>query len=186
MDAVYEDLGINVGALGYVMLKVQAAPVTIDDLGGTDAMYISRNPKMPWVNGFVNGKKPHITLLYGLLSGIQQKHVDAALADWTSPTRVFIRSVGIFPSPNPTEEPYVCVVAHVDVEPLRPAHNKLRALPHIQRYPDFKAHLTLGYIRQLGQGAVDINAIIVALTARLAGTPLDIIEQRYDPAGTVI
>ena len=181
MEKVYDELNIKYRALGCSMLKVEPLSVSLDDVGGDDVLYVSKNPDLPWVNGFVNGKKPHVTLLYGLLDGVKQHHVDIALKGLDVPESVKISGVGTFPSPIPSE-PYTCIVAHVDVGSLVSFNDKLRQLPHISRYPGFKAHLTIAYVKK----EYCTPELLDKLNHMCKDAVLSVRELKFEPAGTPI
>lgn len=191
MQAVYADLGLHTGALGCVKLPMEPAPIAVDDVGGLDALYTSTSPLRPWVKGWINGAGAHTTLLYGLLPGVAEAHVHTALAGWSvaASAAAPIRDILVFPSPVPTEDPYVCLVAALtpSVE-LMAGHDKLRALPHICRFPEFKPHVTLAYIRADYYEAHP--ELLPALCAKLVGTPLRVLGDGatwvFAPAGTKI
>ena len=187
LDDVFDDLNIKYKSLGCVMIKVQPVPVTIDDVGGQDAMYITKNPQLPWVNGFVNGKKPHVTLLYGLLDNVKQSHVNFMLKDTNIPKTIKLSHITTFPS-TMESEPYVCIVASVDinvddnVNSLIKLHEKLCMLPHIIRYPGFKAHLTIAYVKK----EYCTKELLDKLDQICYGLELDVQELKFEPAGTTI
>lgn len=187
MQAVYEDLGINTGALGCVKLKVAAAPVTVEDVGGEAALYVSSSPLRPWVKGFINKGASHVTLTYGLLPGVEGRHVRTALSGWSAPAEVAIKGISVFPSPVPEEDPYVCLVASLETDEdaatgLKRANYALQALPHISRYPEFKAHVTLAYIHRDHFSP----ELVEKLRALVEKKRLAVLECVYEPAGTKI
>lgn len=138
--------GIVVSALGCVMQDV--APV---DLSGTipDAWcYASTHPDRTWISGRQDGEA-HVTLLYGLLDNANtiREDIDEVLDGWR-PGAIVSSDIEVFPSPFP-DEPYSCIVARLDLTPeLRDAHARLSFLPHINTHPEYKAHVTLAYVRR--------------------------------------
>jgi len=181
IEDVYLDLGIKYRNLGCSMLKVDTAPVTLDDIGGSEVLYVSNNPNLPWVNGYINGKKPHVTLLYGLLENVRQEHVDIALKGLEIPKTIKLSHVGTFPSPLESE-PYICIVAHVNIEPLVKFHEKLCQLPNIKRYPVFKAHLTIAYVKK----ELCTQELLDKLNSMLSNIELEVKELKFEPYGTII
>ena len=146
---VYEDLGIEIGELGCVMLDTEPLPERINDLISEDDLYYSDNLK--YVQGFVGAETPHATLLFGLLPGVRKQHVDAVLDGWWS-KYVYIYDVGYFESVYEGEE-YYCIVANIDSgrrypDSLMDAHRRLSFLPHVNTFPTYSAHLTIAYIKK--------------------------------------
>lgn len=145
--AVYTDLGIDLSALGCVMLDLE--PIPVSTVIPDDWTYTSPDPAKFWIKGAV-GDHPHATLLYGLLESAHawRQHVDDLLAG-VRLDAVTIDHVGVFPSPY-SDEPYSCIVGHLDAEPgsaLREAHDRLTFLPHVATFPGYKAHVTLAYVK---------------------------------------
>ena len=186
MDSVYAELGIHRARLGCVKLVVSSAPITVQDVGGESALYTSSSPHRPWVRGYINQHRAHVTLIYGLLDvgdrAISRAHVDTALAGWVPPASVRIADIAVFPSPVPDEDPYTCIVAKLDLASLKKAHDALLALPNVTRFPEFKAHVTLAYVRS----EACTEELLEALRKKLNGSTLPVEELVYEPAGTVI
>jgi len=175
MDTVYRNLGIQTNKLGCCKLAVESVPVTKDDFGGNDVFYVSANPMIPWVNGYVNDQRAHATLIYGLLRDVERSHVDIALNGLELPKFVQIDHIGTFPSPMP-DEPYVCIVAHIDTSALIQYNNRLRGLPHICRFPEFKAHVTLAYVKK----DACTPKLIDSLNSKCAGVKLNVLDFVYN------
>lgn len=148
-ESVYKQLGINLNTLGCVMLDLQ----TLGSMGGTvrstSDLYYAKNPERKWIKGWVVGKVPHITLLYGLLDNAHnwEEHIESVLSGW-SIDHVEIDYIGYFDSPY-SDEDYYCLVAHIKVTPeLMEGHQRLEFLPHINTFKGYKPHMTIGYIRK--------------------------------------
>lgn len=155
--AIYERIGMRLGHFGCIMLDV--APVPVSEILGDpgdwqygDWFYHSHADALRYVRGPVAEDTAHCTLLYGLTpddnAGINQREsVDELLAglDLSSVT---VDHVGHFP--GQMGEPYSCVVAHLDTfgGDLREANRRLRFLPHIDTYPEYRAHVTLAYVHE--------------------------------------
>lgn len=141
------DLNISVGQLGCIMLDVEA-PTPVGDLIPESWAYHSDNPDLRHVNGIAT--EYHVTLLYGLLPQVRREHVDEVLDGWSGlDVSVKTDQLDVFASPLP-DEPYSCIVAR-QVSPsreIRDAHARLSLLPHIDTHPEFKAHVTLAYVRK--------------------------------------
>lgn len=146
-EDIYVNLGINLDTLGCVMLKVE--PIDISTIIPADWGYTTKHPERFWIKGLKGGD--HITLLYGLLPVYASRTdyetaVDTVLDGW-KPPQPQMRRVGSFPSPY-SDEPYACIVAHLELDGLLDAHQRLSFLPHINTFPDYNAHLTLGYVKK--------------------------------------
>jgi len=146
---MYAELGINIDKLGCIMLDVDGEPIV--NLIRADDLFTTSNPDRFWIKGFVAGKKvPHVTMLYGLLQSgntIYRKYVDEVLKGWHCDS-VECDHVGFFESPY-TDEPYYCIVAHLKISnELKEGNSLLQLLPHINTFPDYKAHITIAYIRK--------------------------------------
>lgn len=173
-EDVYKELGINVDKLGCIMLDL--SPVGLPQFPGEENdLYYSKSRF--WIKGYVAAKTPHVTLLYGLLKpGLEwKKQVDAVLKGWSIKS-VKIKKIDYFES-NIKEEPYYCIVAHVDITPnLLEGHQRLELLPHINTFPDYKAHFTLAYIKK---DEIKRNLIIHLLKNQLEGKELKVTKLNY-------
>lgn len=150
---IYKDLGIDLGKLGCVMLDVDpkdlAKDLYLEQMEERDVFYSSEKPDRFWIDGYVAGKTAHVTLLYGLLTPAwkQKGNIEKVLAGWSIKT-VHVESIGFFPSPYP-DDPYYCIVAHVEITPeLREGNERLELLPHINTFPGYKAHISLAYVKK--------------------------------------
>ncbi len=149
--SVYEDLGYDVGKLGCIMLDIEPEDLEkrVSDLLKPEEIYISPDIS-DHTNGVVAGT-PHVTLLYGLLrSGPEmKKHVLQVLDGGKAcPETVRIDGVGSFDS-HDAAEPYYSIVAHLVITPeLLECNTRLKFLPHINTFADYKAHMTLAYIKE--------------------------------------
>lgn len=143
---VYEDLALDLNKLGCVMLDIEhefpSLPANIEKF-----LYFAKNKDHFWIDGYVAGKNPHITLLYGLLHEAEsyKKHIISVMSGWEIED-VTVKEIGVFPSPY-KDDKYFCIVAHIEVTPkLLEGHNRLRLLPHVATFPEYKPHLTLAYV----------------------------------------
>lgn len=186
---VHEALGIRIPDLGCIMADVEPIPV-LDYAAdaGLDPdrdLYVSPNlAERFWINGAVGESGAHVTLLYGLMQPgpVWRDHVDVLLAD-IDLTTVTVEHVGIFDSPYP-DEPYKCIVAHLKLTPaLLKAHARLSYLPHINTFPEYRAHVTLAYVKDQLSGvdwaATTAEAWVRALQAPLRDAPLAITGLDY-------
>jgi len=150
-EEVYKELDIDVDKLGCIMLDVDGSGIPeYEKFKSEDYLHTSENPKRFWIKGFVAGKTPHVTLLYGLLkTGKEwQEQVDTVLRSWGI-KYVTIKEVGVFNSNYPDED-YYCIIAHLDItETLLEGHRRLQFLPHIDTFASpYKAHITIAYVKK--------------------------------------
>lgn len=147
---IYETLGIDLSKLGCIMLDLEpfenAYSIGYD--GAEVALYYAKDKKRFWINGWIFDK-PHMTLLYGLLTpgneSPMKELVPMALEGWKWP-EIEVSDVGFFDSPY-SDEPYWCIVAHIKITPeLQEGHDRLCMLPHIKTFPGYKAHSTICYV----------------------------------------
>ena len=109
--------------------------------------YKAKNKERFWIDGYVADKTPHLTLFYGFLHEAKnyKRHIDILLKDWKL-EEVEIESIGFFESPYEDEE-YYCVVAHIKKTPeLIEGNNRMKLLPNIHTFTDYKPHITIAYI----------------------------------------
>jgi hypothetical protein len=182
---VYVDLGIDPGNLGCIMLDVQ--PIVVSDVIDAADLYVSEKPGLGFVKGNVSEDVPHVTLLYGLLRPGPElkKHVDAVLevepvdggleSHWDFPEDVVIDKVDFFYSPD-SEEHFVTIVALLQVSPgLAEANGRLRLLPHIDTFMEYKPHITLAYVSD----SSDWQGYIKTLNEKLAGQSIRAVALNY-------
>jgi 2'-5' RNA ligase len=174
----YEKLGINPFDLGCIMLDVYPLVVTSLVPDGEKDLYYSENPRLPYAQGAVGEKSAHITLLHGLIEKghVWRNHVDAVLDGWVKPDTIEIQQIGSFPSMIDGED-YSCIVAHIKPTPeLLEANQRLKFLPHIDGFPEYKPHVTLAYVKN---GPSDVEWArnirekwVMSLATKLTGTAL--------------
>lgn len=139
--------GIDVNELGCLMLSVEPLPYELIVSGRKDELYTSTNPDHWWIKGAVGAEKAHATLLYGFDSpAIEYKPSIELLLEDVDLSSVTIRRIGVFHSPF-ADEPYACIVAHLETGYLEVANQRLRYLPHCDTYPDYQPHVTLAYVK---------------------------------------
>lgn len=164
---------VNPSKLGCVMLDVRMPDLS--EVLPPEWAYTSPNPDHRWITGIQS--EGHVTLLYGLLPFlVDRRGVDEVLAGW-NPEQVCADELEVFSSPFP-DEPYSCIVAR-DAGPapfLMNAHARLSLLPHINTFPEYKAHVTLAYVhREYTDDAV------AALRKRF--TRVGLFRVRFNPIG---
>jgi hypothetical protein len=146
-----EWIGRDPDDLGCVMLEV--------DLPGVYRMVLEpeweyRSPVKKFMSGY--DIKSHITLLYGLL--FRPSHptgrqlVDMALANWYKPNIVLMPGVEAFDIDDGHELSSAIVLTldtntH-DLRDLKAANDQLRKLPHVNGFPVYKPHITVGYVKR--------------------------------------
>jgi len=181
--AVHAALGIDLSELGCIMADVE--PIEVTDYArdaGLDPdrdLYSLRgvDPSRWWIDGAVAERGAHITLLYGLMQPgpVWREHVDALLTD-VDLSAVTVDHVGVFDSPYP-DDPYKCIVAHLALTPeLAKAHARLSYLPHVSTFPEYRAHVTLAYVKDQPSGVdwagTTSEAWVRALQGALRDAPL--------------
>lgn len=152
-------LELNPDDLGCVMLEVELPPIYRMEL---DPEWAYTSPTKKFIKGYdVN---PHITLLYGLLFPANDPEfrpfVDAALANWHKPNIVLMPGVEAFDVDDGNELCSAIVLTldenTWDLEILQEANDQLRKLPHVNGFPVYKPHITVGYVkREFADAAVE-------------------------------
>lgn len=147
---VHEALGINLSKLGCIMLDLEPLPnaYSMEFDGAGIALYYAKDKTRFWIDGWVFDK-PHITLMYGLLTpgneSPMKELVPMILEGWEYP-EIEVEDVSFFDSPYP-DEPYWCLVAKVKTsENLVEGNERLKFLPHVNTFPGYKPHATIAYI----------------------------------------
>lgn len=168
---VYENLGIDVGALGCIM--VDTKPIVVSDVIDENDYYYSTDQK--WVQGNVSENVPHCTLLFGLMQSghAMKKHVNAVLKEWTLKS-VKIDKISFFYSSDKGD--YITIVALLDVtDELREGNARLRLLPHVDTFAEYHPHITLAYVKS------DSNwqSYVDELNRKYAGFSVDTVGLNY-------
>jgi hypothetical protein len=129
----YDELGIDPNGLRCVMLKTDYPLDSFIDPGdGLDV------PEFPWANGVASDW--HLTLRYGFLPHVRQKHVNEVLSRIPIPQFIELSYLSVF-----RNDDYECVVALVDSHGLREVNAALGVLPNIATFVPYKPHITIGY-----------------------------------------
>ena len=152
---IYKKLGIDIKKMFCTMLNAEWSP---DQQETWKTMFESSGAKpytskdKSWIKWYVYQKHPHVTLLYWTLGNVNADMIKTVLTDWT-PSPIDIREISYFDSPD--KEEYYCIIAKVSItDNLLKARSLLELLPHVNTFPDYKAHITLGYIEK-DQDALD-------------------------------
>lgn len=147
---IYKEEGININDLGCVMLETESIPKPkMYDLEIPEAFYEAKHKDHYWIRGWV-GDKPHVSLLYGLLTPAyeQPENIEKVLKGWELP-EVTIKEVGYFESPDDMDEEYYCIIGLIEVTPkLKEAMERLSFLPHINTFAGYKPHVTIAYVKK--------------------------------------
>lgn len=149
---IYERLGINLNDLGCLMLNTES-PVRVL---GEAVPYVSPDPKKFWMKGLLDHW--HVTVRYGFLPEVRASDVKDVLASLDVPEELTISGVEVFPSPF-SDEPYECLVARVEDPRLVAMNKALSVLPNLNTYPEFKAHITIGYFDKAPE--VELKSAVV-------------------------
>lgn len=136
-------MGIDTRDLGCVMLDVE--PLAQLHAAIPPSLWYA-NGDRPWISGPT--LDTHVTLLFGLMKSAHEwrEFVDAALDGWTPPPVVEIDGFDVF---GRESDPYDCIVGTVHRTTgavLREANKRLKQLPHVNTFPDYSAHMTIGYV----------------------------------------
>jgi hypothetical protein len=179
---ILEKVGVDTNQAAAIMLDLD--PIPIGQILG-DAGWYYYDPQLPWVQGPVGQRGAHVTLLYGLVMPLAFGKVQInsrstgqffggviheLLADLElekhGPT---VQAIDVFEN----DPRYSVLVARVDDDRIREANRRLRWLPHIDTFVEFKAHVTLAYLES--------DAIGTAAAQKSAASAL--IGQELKPRG---
>lgn len=92
-------------------------------------------------DGYGIETEPHVTLLYGLETGITPKEVENTLSGINF-SSVKISGASLF-----INDDYDVLKFEAQSPSLNQANKKLKQLPHQNDYPDYKPHLTIAYLK---------------------------------------
>lgn len=152
-----ERLGLDPDNLGFVGLRVELPSVFKMVL---EPEWAYTSPKYDYVKGF--NVDPHITLIYGLLFDPKENRdlIDGVLEKWYKPNVVVFPEVQAFPGDDGNELYNAIVLTldtnEYDLEQLKGANDELRKLPHVNGFPIYKPHITVGYVlREFAETAVN-------------------------------
>ena len=141
--------GLSIPDLECVMLDLPSIDVRAF-LGGDfkeKNFFYGDIPELKYAQGPVAEKQAHVTLLFGIHPS--ETYVDdvmAALDGWT-PEEIYIRKASYFPSSVEGQD-YKCIVLEVIPSAnLINANKRLQALPHTNRFTEYKPHVTLAYVK---------------------------------------
>lgn len=168
---MYQDLGIDEGERGCIMLDVE--PITVSDIILESDLYLKPDKPESHTQGNVSEKVPHVTLLYGLMQPgpAMKKHVDFVLGGIEFDT-VRISNVGFFYG----KEDNIVIIAEVaPTMDLVNANGELRRLPHIDTFADYRPHITLAYVKS----SCDWQRYVNELNERLANTEVAVTGLNY-------
>jgi N12 class adenine-specific DNA methylase len=102
-------------------------------------------------------KRPHVTVKYGLHDNAPEAVKDLVANE--PPVHAKITGIEVF---EPEGEDYDVVVARVDSPDLVRLNAKIAALPHTDTFPDYKPHITLGYVKKgTGQKYADAKSPLI-------------------------
>lgn len=149
MRTALYSLGLDPDDLGFVGLEVEL-PWPYRAVLPLEWAYNS--PTQKHVNGY--DANPHITLLYGLLfkAHAHKDWIDGVLADWHKPNLVLMPGAEAFDGDDGVE-PYSAIVLTLedndwDLAALKGANDRLRKLPHVNGFPVYRPHVTVGFVKR--------------------------------------
>ena len=143
------ELGYDPDNLGFVGLEMELPAVYRMEL---DDEWEYNSPTQTYVKGY--SVSPHITLIYGLLFQAHEHKdwIDGVLSDWHKPNVVLLPGVEAFHGDDGNEE-YSAIVLTLDTNDwdlgaLKGANDQLRKLPHVNGFPVYRPHVTVGYVKR--------------------------------------
>lgn len=89
-------------------------------------------------------KSPHVTLLYGLVNENDFFPVRRNFANMDAPT-FKIGKISSFRNPD---KPYDVILLEIDSPTFHEINKYLRTLKNENTYPEYKPHMTLGYVKK--------------------------------------
>jgi hypothetical protein len=99
-----------------------------------------------------------------------RKHVDRVLDGWELGSVQIVSVIAFAGNPD-----YTPLVAEVSTDGLDEANARLRLLPHIDTFPQYRPHITLAYLKP----EADVAKYVDALTRRLALMQVKVIGINY-------
>lgn len=138
--------------LGFVGLNVDLPAEYREAL---EPEWAYHSPVLEFVNGYEG--KPHVTVIYGLLFPADENRdlIDGALEKWYEPNVVLFEHVEAFDGED-DHDFYSAIVLSLGPFPeaqwyygeLKEGNDALRKLPHVCPFPDYKPHVTVGYVKR--------------------------------------
>lgn len=139
--------------LGCVMLRLEGPMIGYLDRASQElvpGLFADNTNDPSWPETLRTGKKEyHVTLRYGFLPGVKERHVREVL-DHIDMGKVAIYPVGLtwFDAPD-----YDVLVIELDTDfyypdrgaSLREINAQLGILPNVNTFPAYRAHMTVGY-----------------------------------------
>jgi 2'-5' RNA ligase len=93
---------------------------------------------------------PHITILYGLHKSVSDDEIEEVISDF-EPFEVELKKVDIFENDD-----FDVIKFSINNKDLTQYNKILKELPHTNSYPDYKAHVTIAYVKQgMGKEIMD-------------------------------
>lgn len=137
-EVINEDKG-NKYKYGCVMLYLDNEIIEeFHDLIDNDDLYLGTNDDP----GYGLEDEPHVTVLYGIHSDVNDSEVEKLIKEFKRPV-VILNEITIFEN---DDKPYDVVKFDVKNEMLNDMNKTLKQLPYTTDYPDYKAHVTIGYV----------------------------------------
>lgn len=150
--AAIEKIGCDPDELGFVGLKVEL-PEEYRAALEPEWEYVS--PYEKYVKGY--DIDPHITLMYGLLFSAEEEQalVEGILEGVYEPNVVMFTEVEAFHNDD-DHVFYSAIVLSLgewmenswEYSELKALNDELRKLPHVNGFPVYKPHITVGYVRR--------------------------------------
>ena len=147
-----ERIGCDPDNLGFVGLKVELPPEYREAL---EPEWAYTSPSLQYVRGYQG--QPHITIIYGLLFSAADNRdlVDGVLEKWYEPNVVLFEHVEAFDGDDDYGL-YSAIVLTLGewqenswaYAELKMGNDELRRLPHVNGFPVYKPHITVGYVKR--------------------------------------
>lgn len=102
-----------------------------------DALYIDDSD-----GGFGRETKPHCTILYGLTNDVEDTEVKNIIEEF-KPLKLKLKKISTFKNDD-----YDVLKFDVSDKTLTSYNKKLSKLPNENKYPEYKAHITIAYIKK--------------------------------------
>lgn len=125
---------------GCVMLYPTDKITLLNDIQDTipeDELYLGTDED----TGYGLETKPHVTILYGIHTDVKDNEVKTLIDDFNS-INITIDEISMFEN-----DKYDVIKFGISNESLSKYNKKLLTLPHTNDFPDYKPHITIGYLK---------------------------------------
>lgn len=142
--------GMTNSDLECVMLRVDPGS-NVRDIMGEDfnesELFYGEGDDLKYAQGIVLDNDAHVTLLFGIWPSEHYEQDVFNVLTGDAPNNLLVSHVGFFPSYTEGQE-YFCVVAYIaPSRDLMSINRRLTALPHTNRFTEYKPHMTIAYLK---------------------------------------